>query len=131
MALNHSIIQGHMTKEPELKTTPSGISYLNFRLGWNEKIKDVQQNAFPECKAWRQTAETISKYVKKGQEIIVEGKLLTEEWDKDGQHYSKLIIAVDKFHFCGKKDPGTDDSDKKDDFIRPVMIPTSSDGLPF
>jgi len=131
MAVNHVTYQGRLTKDPELETTQSGINHITFRLAWNKKVKEIEKKCFLECTAWRQLAETISKYCTKGQEIIVEGELNTDEWDKDGQHYSKIVLAVDKFHFCGKKDPGTDDADKKDDFIRPVMTPTSSDDLPF
>ena len=98
--LNKVLIQGRLTKDPELKTTQSGVSMLLFTVAWSEKYKEVESKCFLLCKAWRQTADFISKYFTKGQEIAIDGHMVTEEW-KEGE--SVTLCLVDKAHFCGSK----------------------------
>lgn len=76
--VNEVIYQGRLTKDPELKSTQSGISTLLFNVAWSNKYKDVETKCFLLCRAWRQTAEFISTYFKKGQEIIIVGHLETQ-----------------------------------------------------
>lgn len=109
MAVNHLTYQGRLTKEIEKRTTQSGISNVQFTLAWSEKYKETEDKCFLRCKAWRGTADFIDRYMHdKGTEVLVEGKLGTEEWEKDGQKYSQTVLNVDKVHFCGKRqDTGT------------------------
>lgn len=100
------ILQGRLTKDPELKRTQSDIARLEFTAAWSEKYKEVEKKCFLRCIAWRQTAEFINKYFKKGQEIAIEGYMVTEEWDKDGEHKSRTVCVVEKAHFCGPKKDG-------------------------
>lgn len=108
--LNNTMIQCRLVADPELRDTNSGAKVVNFRIAWSEKVKDRDDNKlFLECKAFSGLAEHIAKYYTKGQEIIVEGKLHTEEWtSKEGQKRSKNVLMVNNCHFCGKKqDNGT------------------------
>jgi len=98
--VNKVIFQGRLTKDPELRKTQSDVSMLLFTVAWSEKYKEVESKCFLFCKAWRQTAESISKFFSKGQEIIIEGHMVTEEWT-EGE--SKLLCIVDRWHFCGSK----------------------------
>lgn len=98
--VNKVIIQGRLTKDPELKTTQSGIPKLLFTVAWSEKYKEVEINCFLLCEAWRHTAEFISRYFRKGQEIAIEGHMVTEEWK---EKESTTFCMVDKAHFCGSK----------------------------
>ena len=88
------------------------------------------------CKAWGHTAEFLNKWFHKGQETIVEGRMITEEWEEDGKKKSRLICLVDSVSFCGSK------SDNNTGYQRPVAsrppsgfkpIPDNVDdeGLPF
>lgn len=96
--VNKIVIQGRLTKEPELKKTQTGVSSLLFTLAWSDKYKEVETKCFLLCKAWRGTAEFISNYFSKGQEIVLEGRMVTETWSDDKQ---VTLMVVDKAHFAG------------------------------
>lgn len=98
--VNQIVLQGRLTKDPEVKQTQSGISVLLFTVAWSEKYKDTETKCFLLCKAWRTTAEFIGKYFVKGQEIIITGHMATEEWKEKEQ---VTLCIVDKAHFCGAK----------------------------
>lgn len=97
--INKVIIQGRLTKDPELKHTQSGISKLLFTVAWSEKYKEVETKCFLLCEAWRQTAEFINNYFRKGQEINLEGHMVTEDWNGE----QVTFCTIDKAHFCGSK----------------------------
>ena len=100
--VNHVVLHGRLTKDIELKQA-GGFSVTEFTVAWSEKYKETETKCFARCKAWRNTAEFLNKYFKKGQELVVEGKLVTESWEKDGQQQSRTIVSVEKVHFCGTK----------------------------
>jgi len=128
---NLMLLHGRLTKDVELKKTSSDIAYTEFTVAWSEKYKEAETKCFLRCKAWRSTAENISKFFSKGKEIIVNGHMVTEEWEKDGQKQSRTICVVDKFDFCGSKGEATGDQEKQgnDDFM---SVPEEIDKeLPF
>lgn len=101
--VNKFILQGRLTADPEIKQTQSGVSYLNFTVAWSNKYKEIEEKCFQNCKAWRNTADFIGKYFAKGQEITVVGKVVTEQWEKDGHKHSAQVLIADEAHFCGSK----------------------------
>lgn len=127
--INKVILQGRFTKKPEA-VDKGGFLLCDFTIAWSEKIKDTEKVCFMDCKAWRGTAEFISKYFDKGQECIVEGQLLQENWEKDGQKFSRKILNVEKVHFCGSKSAaGSNKAEVSDDFMK---IPEGmNEELPF
>ena len=124
--LNHTTIQGRLVDNPAVGKTNSDTDYANFRIAWSEKYKDKENKCFLECTAFSAQADFISKYFLKGQEILVEGKLNTEEWEtQDGQKRSKTVLLVNNVHFCGKKQNDTGS-------VQPNMTPVDpGDNLPF
>lgn len=72
--VNHLILQGRLTADPELRTTQSGTSVCSFRVAWSEKYKDTETKLFLGCTAWRGTGELVSKYFSKGKEILFKRK---------------------------------------------------------
>lgn len=128
--INKTLYQGRLTRDIELKKTTSDIAYAEFSVAWSEKYKESETKCFLRCKAWRSTAEFLQKYFCKGQEIGIEGHLVTEEWEKDGQKQSRTICQVDKVHFCGKKSDSQAPAEKpSDDFVN---VPEEIDNeLPF
>lgn len=106
--LNHVSFQGRFVEDPKFGQTNNGTDYANFRLAWSEKYKEKETKCFLECKAFGATAKFMSEYMKtKGQEILVEGKLNTDEWqDQEGNKRSKIVLTVNAVHFCGKKADG-------------------------
>ena len=97
--LNNFILQCRLTKDVEYGTTNSGVSYANFSVAWNEKYNENEQQLFMNCRAWRGTADLLNKYFKKGDELVIEGKLITETYEKDGQNKSSTRMVVDRVHF--------------------------------
>ena len=108
--VNEFILQGRLTADPEIKQTPSGVSVANFTVAWSEKYKEVETKCFQRCKAWRSTADFIGKYFAKGQEIEVVGKVITEQWEKDGQKRSEQVLTVKEAHFWGSKSANQGDA---------------------
>lgn len=102
--INSVVIQGRLARDPEIKNTQSGIAVANFTVCWSDRYKETETKLFVFCRAWRGTAEFIEKYFKKGQEIAVEGRLITEEWEKDGEKKSRVVLDVRGVHFCGKRE---------------------------
>lgn len=130
--VNEFILQGHITKDLQLNTTTSGISVLNFTIAWNKKYNENETTLFQDCIAWRGTAETINKYFKKGDEIIVEGELFTDTYETDtGEKRYRNKMTVNTIHFTSGKNNNTNQSDNtKNDAIK-KFEPIDSDNLPF
>lgn len=108
--LNSVILMGRITKDLELKQTPSGISVLQFGLAVERqytKQGEKKESDFITCVAWRQTAEFIAKYFDKGRMIALEGELRTRvyEDDKGSRHYITEVY-VDNVSFTGEKKQG-------------------------
>ena len=110
--VNHLVVQGRLVDDPIVGQTNSGTDYANFRIAWSEKYKEKETKCFLDCKAFGGTAKFVSQYFKKGQEILVEGKMTTDEWEKDGQKRSKNALVVERAHFCGKKQDGGNSSEQ-------------------
>lgn len=128
--LNKLLYQGRMVADPEVKKTQSGVSFLEFTVAWSEKYKETETSCFMRCKAWRNTAEFVGKWFRKGQEILIEGHMVTETWDKDGQKQSRTICNVEKVNFCG---PASKVSEKTDTSAvnEFVTVDTEQEELPF
>ena len=113
--LNKVILAGRLTAEPELKTTPSGISVLSFSIAVNRRyVKPAdgqpaqQQTDFINLVAWRKTAEFISTYFHKGSSICVTGSIQVRPWqDQQGQKRYSTEVVVDEAMFVDSKGEGT------------------------
>ena len=104
--LNKVIIGGRLTNDVELKQTQSGVSVCSFSIAVNRKAaKDQEQKAdFIKCTAWRQTAEFISRYFKKGSSICVTGSIQTRTWkDNNGYARESVEVLVDEAMFVDSK----------------------------
>ena len=107
---NKVIIGGRLTVDPELKTTPSGVSVTSFSVAVNRRFGskngEEQQADFFTVTAWRQTAEFITRYFRKASSICIEGSLQTRNWtDQNGQkHYATEIVAENAFFVDAKSE---------------------------
>ena len=110
-SLNKVILIGRLTADPELKQTGSGLAVTSFTLAVDRKhSKDTEKKAdFITIVAWRQTAEFICKYFRKGSAIIVLGELQTRSWDDSNgkKHYSTEVVASEVAFAESKKNPET------------------------
>lgn len=100
--LNRTILQGRFTKKPEI-TEVSSFKKCDFTIAWSEKYKETEKKCFMRCTSWNAQAEFICKYFDKGSECVIEGKNITDTWEKDGQTQSRTYLEVEKVHFCGSK----------------------------
>jgi single-strand DNA-binding protein len=110
MSLNSVNIMGNLTRDPELKTIPSGKSVCSLSIANNrvytkngERVTEV---SYFDIEVWGVIAENCAKYLKKGSGIIVEGRLKQDRWEKDGKTQSKVRIAANSIHFMPRKDGG-------------------------
>ena len=107
--LNKVVLAGRITADPELKQTPSGVSVLRFTLAVNRRFnrnneQGEQQTDFISMVAWRQTAEFISKYFRKGSAICVTGSIQTRSWqDNQGQKRYGTDIVIDEAMFVDSR----------------------------
>lgn len=98
--VNKVILVGRLTKDPEIKSTAAGISVLNFTVAVTRKYKDQngeRQSDFINCVAFRNTADFISKYFRKGNMISIDGAIQTRTYDDNEgkRHYVTEVIAND------------------------------------
>jgi single-strand DNA-binding protein len=106
---NRIILMGRLTKDPELKTTQSGITMCRFSIAVDRAYSKGQekQTDFFDITAWRQTAEFVSKYFSKGKCILIEGKLQNNNYtDQNGVKQYRNAIIADNVAFCGDKSGG-------------------------
>ena len=110
--VNKIILQGRLVRDIELKRVGSDdIATTEFTVAWSEKYKEKETKCFLRCKAWRNTAEFLEKYFSKGQELVIVGQMVTEEWETDGEKKSRTICNVESVSFCGSK--GSNSNSKK------------------
>ena len=108
-----AIITGNLTRDPELRTTPSGTSVCGFTVAVNRVYRDAggaQQEdvSFIDCSAWGKLGEMISQYGKKGSGVLVSGRLDQRSWEdkNSGQKRSRVEVVVEDFNFLGGNGSG-------------------------
>ena len=106
--LNHIVIMGRLTREPELRTTQSGVNVASFSVAVDRDFggRDgaERQTDFVDCVAWRQTGEFVSKYFQKGRMIVVSGRLQSRKWqDREGNNRTNWEIQADNVYFGDSK----------------------------
>ena len=106
--LNHIVIMGRLTRDPELRRTGSGIAVASFSVAvdrdFGKNENGEKETDFIDCVAWRQTGEFVSKYFTKGSMIVVSGRLQVRSWnDKDGNKRRTAEVVADNVYFGGGK----------------------------
>ena len=123
--LNHIIVMGRTVRDPELRSTQSGVSVCSFTLACDRdfKAKDSgeKETDFIDCVAWRSTAEFVSKYFTKGRMMAVEGRLHLRDWvDREKNKRRSVEIEVNNAYFA----------DSKKDQEPPEVSHGAADGFP-
>ena len=128
---NNVTLMGNLTRDPEMRTTPSGRSVTKFSLAVNRDWKNAdgqkqEEVTFVDCTAWGKPGEIITQYTQKGRALLIRGRLQSSSWEQDGQKRSKLEVIVEDFNFIsdrggdgggnfsgGSSSSSTNKSDKK------------------
>lgn len=109
--LNHIVIMGRLTRDPELRRTQSGTAVCTFTVAvdrdFQSRESQEKQTDFIDCVAWRSTAEFVCKYFTKGRMIVVDGSLQSRKWtDKNGQNRVSWEIQASNLYFGDSKRDG-------------------------
>lgn len=108
--INKVILVGNVGQDPEVRSLDSGIKYARIRLATTERIYDKQKNESKDITEWhsvtlwRGLAEVVDKYVKKGSQLYIEGKIRTREYDKNGVKCFGTEIIADELKLLGKRE---------------------------
>lgn len=111
---NRVLLMGNLTRNPEIRYTPSGTAVADLGLAVNESFKNkagetVEQTCFVDVVVWGRQAETASEYLHKGSPVFVEGRLQLDQWEsQQGEKRSKLRVRADRVQFLGSPGKGTE-----------------------
>ncbi len=104
MYLNKAMVYGNITRDPEVKSLPSGIQVCSFSLATNRVYNDrdgkkQEQTEYHNVVAFGKLADIMGKFFKKGSPVYIEGRMSTRSWEKDGQKHYRTEIIADTFQF--------------------------------
>ena len=140
MNLNKAIIVGRVTDKPELRVLPSGTSVCTFSVATNRIWIDKKTNQkkreteFHNIVCWGQIAEVAGRYLQKGSLVLVEGRLRTRKWEKNGQTFSRTEIIAESLQLGPKPAPapseGESEKELKPEEIIPIIEESEDINLP-
>ena len=143
---NKVLLMGRLTRDVELKYTPSNMAVANIGLavGRRYKTKDGEQReetTFVDCEAWSRTAELMNQCLSKGRPGFIEGRLKLDQWqDKDGSNRSKMKVVIENFQFIDSRPSSNDGGGGQSNAPTtagatasggPVHEPIGEDDIPF
>jgi len=111
---NRVLLMGNLTRNPEIRYTPSGTAVADLGLAINENFKNkagetVEQTCFVDVVVWGRQAETSAEFLQKGSPVFVEGRLQLDQWEnQQGEKRSKLRVRADRVQFLGSPGKGTE-----------------------
>jgi single-strand DNA-binding protein len=113
--INSVVLVGNLTRDPELRHTPSGTAVTTLRIAVNDRVKrgEEWQDAayYFDVTVWGRTAENCAQYLAKGRPVGVQGKLTWREWDaQDGSKRQSVEVVADNIQFLGGRDGGGGDA---------------------
>lgn len=137
MYLNKAQLHGNLTRDPELRTLPSGQAVINFSLATNRSYKDKdgakkEQVEYHNVVGFGKQAEIIGQYVKKGDAIYVEGRLQTRTWETEGKKNYRTEIIIEQFQFGAQARKERKETPVKEE--APIEYPSEEinlDDIPF
>ena len=111
-SFNRVILMGNLTRDIDLKYTPSGTAVTDIGLAVNDRRKSasgewVDETTFVDVTLWGRTAEVASEYLSKGSPVLIEGRLKLDTWETDGQKRSKLRVSGERMQMLGGRGGGS------------------------
>lgn len=134
--LNQITLMGRLTRDPELRYTPSGTPVATFTIAvdrdFGNKERGEKQTDFIDIVAWRQTGEFTSKHFAKGDMAVVKGRLQIRDWqDKDGNKRRSAEVVADSVYFGGSKSKPQNNNSERDGYSAFSEIDGGDGDLPF
>lgn len=111
--MNLVVLSGRMARDPELRYTSGGKAYTNFTLAV-QKTKDEAE--FIDCVAWEKTAENIAEYFRKGNRILINGKIVTSTYESNGEKRKSVKVQAFNFEFIDSKNSGIGQNSNRNDY---------------
>lgn len=109
VSFNRVVLAGNLTRDPELRFTNNGVPVCGFGIAVNRVRSKNEEVDFFDVSAWRELGETIANYKKKGDPILIEGRLQFRQWEaQDGSKRNKVDVVADNVQFLGRADGGGD-----------------------
>lgn len=110
-SVNQVILMGNLTRDPELRQTPSGQSVCSFSLALNRAYKGQngewqEATDYIDCVSWGPLAERVSQYLTKGRRALVQGRLQSRSWEQEGQKRSKVEVLANDVTFVDSRGEG-------------------------
>jgi single-strand DNA-binding protein len=110
-SFNRVILVGNLTRDPELRYIPSGTAVSEIGLAVNDRRKNangewIEETTFVDVTLWGRTAEVACEYLNKGSNVLIEGRLKLDTWEKDGKKNSKLRVIGESMQMLGGKGGG-------------------------
>lgn len=110
-SINRVVIVGNLTRDPELRHIPSGTALCKLGIAVNDRIKQgdewVEKANFFDVTVWGAQAESCSRYLAKGRQVAIDGRLDYQTWEKDGQKRSRVEIIAQSVQFLGSRQDGS------------------------
>ena len=129
--LNRIILMGRLAADPELRTTPNGVSVASFRIGVARDY-DREKTDWINIVAWRQTAEFVKNYFAKGSMIALEGSLQSRQYqDRDGNNRTTYEVQTDRVWFAENKGVGRTEKPDVEPDLEEYEELDGADDLPF
>jgi single-strand DNA-binding protein len=136
MSINIVCITGNLVRDPELRSTASGMPVLGFSVAVNDRVKNAQgewedRPNFIDCTMFGSRAESVNNYISKGSKVAIQGKLRWTQWERDGERRSKIEVIVDQIEFMSGGAPKTLRSDVPAPVPTPVQASVYDQDIPF
>jgi single-strand DNA-binding protein len=143
--INKVILVGNVGADPEIRTLESGVKVARIRLATTERVPNKDKSGYTDVTEWhsitlwRNLADVVDKYIRKGSQLYIEGKLRTREYDKNGVKCFSTEIVAEELKMLGRKESASTPSatvsptvaPSRDNYPTPPIAPDSPDDLPF
>lgn len=125
--MNSIAISGRLTRDPETVSMQDGNKYSKFSLAVDRPYQKDKTD-FIDVIAWNKTAELVERYLVKGRQVIVQGSLQIDTYERDGVKRTKAVVRAERVEFIGSN-PNT--AQNQNDGVKPTLTPTEDDDCPF
>lgn len=128
--MNKIVVIGNLTRDPELSTSESGVTYCRFGIAVPRRFGKEEANFF-NVTVWRQQAENCHRYLKKGNKVAISGAVNIDNYEKDGERRTSVTIDADNVEFLTPKNDGDEGSYERKTRDISELEPIKDDDSPF